>query len=209
MRYTVSLSRRCALLIAILSPALLGSEFKCVAVSNPSTTTARIDQLEPIAPRVGDIIEARGSGNGTPPLQFAWDFGDGGTLVYGSHATHVYTAPGSYRVMLTVHDSLGSTARDSAQLVVSAQVAPLATTLVLHSDAIAGYPVEFVAFTFEADTDAVLYEWAFSDGQSAAGSQAAAIFPMAGVYRASVTVTNDAGAMIVAQTVFEVVDEAR
>ena len=47
------------------------------AVSNPSVATARIEVLEPATPRVGDIMNATGSGDGAPPLQFAWDFGDG------------------------------------------------------------------------------------------------------------------------------------
>ena len=55
-------------------------------------------------PRVGDIVRATGSGNGTPPLQFAWDFGDG-TLVAGMQAAHAYVAPGSYRVTFTVRDA--------------------------------------------------------------------------------------------------------
>jgi PKD repeat protein len=206
MRYTPSLSRRGVLLIAIISPALLGSEFKCVAVSNPSVATARIDQLEPTTPRVGDVMQATGTGNGAPPLQFAWDFGDGGTLAHGSHAAHVYTAPGSYRVTLTVRDAIGNTARDSAQVAVSARISPSVATLVLVSDTVAGQPVEFVATTFDADAGALNYDWTFSDGQSATGSQAAVIFPMAGVYLVSVTVTNDVGAIAVAQMTFEVVD---
>lgn len=204
MRYTPSFSRRCVLLIAIVSPALMGSEFKCAVASNPSLATARIDQLEPADPRVGDIVQATASGNGTPPLQFAWDFGDGGTLAYGSQAAHVYTAPGSYRVMLTVHDARGQTARDSEQIIVSARVPPSVPTLVMVSDAIASQPVEFLTLTFEADANALSYEWMFSDGQSAIGPQAVVIFPIAGVYRASVTVTNGAGEIAVAQIVFEV-----
>lgn len=206
MRYTPSFSRRCVLLIAIVSPALMGSEFKCAAVSNPSLTTARIDQLEPAAPRAGDVVQATASGNGTPPLQFAWDFGDGGTLAYGGRAAHVYTDPGSYRVTLTVHDARGQAARDSEQITVSPRVPPSMPTLVTVSDAIASQPVEFLALTFAADASALSYEWTFSDGQSAIGPQAAAIFPIAGVYRASVTVTNDAGEIAVAQIVFEVAD---
>src|SRR5690242_4404703 len=107
MRYASSFSRRCVLLIAIISPALMGSEFKCAVVSNSTLATARIDQLEPAAPRVGDVVQATASGSGTPPLQFAWDFGDGGTLAYGAQAAHVFSAPGSYRITLTVHDARG------------------------------------------------------------------------------------------------------
>jgi PKD repeat protein len=206
MQYTPSFSRRCVLLIAIISPALMGSEFKCAVVSNPSLATARIAQLEPAAPRVGDVVQATASGSGTPPLQFAWDFGDGGTPAYGGQAAHVYSAPGSYRVTLTVHDARGQTAHDSEQINVSARVPPSMPTLVTVSDAIASQPVEFLALTFEADAGALSYVWTFSDGQSAIGPQPTAIFPIAGVYRALVTVTNDAGEIAVAQIVFEVAD---
>jgi PKD repeat protein len=203
MRSTPSFSRRCVLLISIISPALMGSEFKCAAVSNSSVATARIDQLEPATPRVGDVVQATASGSGTPPLQFAWDFGDGGTLAYGSQVAHIYSAPGSYRLTLTVHDARGQIARDSEQVTVATRVPPSMPTLVMMSDAIVNQPVEFLALTFEADASAA---WTFSNGQSAVGPQAAAIFPVAGVYRASVTVTNHAGEITVAQIVFEVAD---
>ncbi|GFE79348.1 hypothetical protein GCM10011487_13480 [Steroidobacter agaridevorans] len=155
---------------------------------------------------MGDIVQATASGSGTPPLQFAWDFGDGGTLVYGGQAAHVYTAPGSYRVTLTVYDASGHTARDAEQVTVSARVPPLMPTLVMVSDAIANQPVEFLALTFAVDDRALSYDWTFSDGQAAIGSQAAVIFPTAGVYRASVVVTDDAGETAVAEVVFEVAD---
>jgi len=204
MRPTSSLSRRCVLLIAIMSPALLGSQFKCVAVSSPSVATARIERLDPISPRVGDIMQATGSGNGTPPLQFAWDFGDG-TLAGGRQAAHVYTAPGSYRVIFTVRDANGTLASDSSQVVVSARVTLPMVSLVLVSDAVAGQPVEFAALPLEAEATALTYEWTFSDGQSASGSQAATIFA-AGSYLVFVTVTNDLGEIAVAQIAFQVVD---
>jgi len=56
MRSGSSLSRCGVLLIAIISPALLGTQVRCVAVSNPSEATARIQQIEPLMPRVGDIV---------------------------------------------------------------------------------------------------------------------------------------------------------
>jgi PKD repeat protein len=207
MRSGSSLSRRGVLLIAIISPALLGSEFKCVAVSNPSVATARIEQIEPIMPRVGDIMRATGSGNGAPPLQFAWDFGDG-ALAGGMQAAHAYVAPGSYRVTLTVRDATGNTASDSSQVAVSARVSSSVLSLVLVSNAVAGQPVLFAALPLEENASALSYVWTFSDGQSAIGPRAAATFPVAGMYLASVTVTNDFGAIAVAQTAFHVVDAA-
>jgi PKD repeat protein len=201
MRPAPSLSRRCALLIVIASPALLGF-FRCVVISSPSVATASIDRLEPTTPRVGDIVQVTGSGNGTPPLEFAWDFGDGARSV-GAQAAHAYTAPGSYRLMLTVRDSFGNFASDAAQVVVSARIPSSMISLV--SDAVADQPVVFAASELEENAGALTHTWTFSDGQSAIGSQVAATFPMAGMYLASVTVTSDLGAMAVTQMAFEVV----
>jgi hypothetical protein len=206
MRSTPSLSRRSVLLIAIISPALLGSQFKCVAVSNPTVATARIEQIEPFTLRVGDIMQVTGSGNGAPPLQFAWDFGDGAEAV-GMQAAHAYTAPGSYRVTLIVRDAAGHTASDASQVSVSAPISSSVLSLVLISDAVAGRPVVFAASPLEEDAGALTYAWTFSDGQSAIGPRAAAIFPAEGMYLASVTVTNELGAIADAHIAFHVMDE--
>ena len=202
-----SLSRRGALLIAIISPALLGTEFRCVAVSNPTVAQARIEQIEPIMPRVGDIIRVTGSGDGTPPLQFAWDFGDG-TQTVGMEAVHAYLAPGSYRVTFTVRDANGNTAHDSSQVTVSARISSSVLSLVLVSDAVAGQPVLFATLPLDQRADALSYVWTFSGEQSAIGPLAAAIFPVAGMYVACVTVTDDLGAIAVAQIAFHVGDAA-
>lgn len=211
MRSGSSLSRRGMLLIAIISPALLGSEFKCVAVSNPSVATvraaARIEQIEPLMPRVGEIMRVTGSGNGTPPLQFAWAFGDGAQAV-GFQAAHAYLAPGSYRVVLTVRDAVRNTASDSSQVTVSALLPSSALNLVLVSGAVAGQPVLFAALAVEEHANALSYVWTFSDGQSAVGPRVAATFPVAGMYMARVTVTTDLGAIAVAQVAFHVMDAA-
>jgi hypothetical protein len=207
MQHTPSLSRRWVLLIAMISPALLGSQFKCVAISNPSVTTAHIDELEAVTLRVGDVMHVSGSGTGAPPLQFAWDFGDGDTLAYGTQAAHVYTTQGNYRVTLSVRDAIGNVARDSTQVVVSGRVSLVSPALI--SDAVTGRPVEFAALTLEGDATALTYSWMFSDGQSAMGSQVDAIFPLPGVYFVWVTVSNDLGAVAVAPLAFEIIDAAR
>lgn len=207
MRSRSSLSRRNVLLIAIISPALLGSQFKCVAVSNPTVVTARIEQVEPITLRVGDIMRVTGSGNGAPPLQFVWDFGDG-AQASGMQAAHAYTAPGSYRVTLIVRDDEGHTASDSSQVAVATRLSSSILNVVLASHAIAGQPVVFAALPLAQEASALTYAWTFSDGQSAIGPRTAATFPAAGMYAASVAATNELGALVVAQTAFHVMDEA-
>jgi hypothetical protein len=207
MRSGSSLSRLGALLIALICPALLGSEVKCAFVSNPTVATARIEQIEPVMPRAGEIVQAMGTGNGTPPLQFAWDFGDG-TFVPTMQASHAYVAPGSYRITFTVRDAHGNAARDSSQITVSARISSAAFGPVLVSDAVAGQPVMFAALPFGERASALSYVWTFSGGQSAFGPRAVAIFPVAGMYLASVTVTNDLGAISAAQIPFHVADAA-
>jgi chitodextrinase len=208
MRSATSLSRRGLLLIAISSPALFGSYFKCVAVSNPTVTTARIEVVEPITLRVGDVMRVTGSGDGAPPLQFAWDFGDG-SQAGGMQATHAYMAPGSYRVTLVVRDAVGSTASDFSQVSVSGRPSSSLLNVALLSPAVAGQPVIFEASPLQSDAGALTYVWTFSDGQSAFGARPAAIFPAAGTYVASVSVETDLGAVAGAQMVFHVMDGAR
>ena len=208
MRSGSSLPRPGMLLIAIVSPALLGSYFSCTVVSNPTVATARIEQLEPAVLRVGEIMRATGRGDGAPPLQFAWDFGDGATGV-GMQAAHAYAAPGRYRVTLTVRDALGNIAADSSEVAVSARVSSSLLSLVHVSDAVAGQPVVFDALPLEDNASALTYLWTFSDGQSAIGPQAVAIFPAAGTYLVSVTATNEHGAIAVTQIAFHVEDAAR
>jgi hypothetical protein len=207
MRSGSSLSRRGALLIAIISPALLGSQFKCVAISNPTVATARIEQIEPDMPRVGEIMRVTGNGNGTPPLQFAWEFGDG-TTAAGMQAAHAYLAPGSYRLTFIVRDVNGNTDSDSAQVNVADRISSSVLSLALVTVAVAGQPVLFAAVPLEDRAHTSRYEWTFSGGQSSIGPRAAAIFPAAGMYLASVTMTNDRGTIVAAETAFHVADAA-
>lgn len=207
MRSGSSLSRCGVLLIAIISPALLGTQVRCVAVSNPTAATARIQQIEPVMPRVGDTVRVTGTGTGTPPLKFAWDFDDG-TQVPGMEAAHVYLAAGSYRITLTVRDALGNVSVDASQVIVSPRLPSSGLSLVLGSDAVAGQPVLFAALGLEEVASAQNYVWIFSGGQSAIGPRAVAIFPMPGAYVASVTVTDEVGAITVAQISFQVGDPA-
>jgi hypothetical protein len=203
-----SLSRRSAMLLAIISPLLLGANFKCVAVSNPSVTTARIDELEPTAPRVGDVVQARGSGAGTPPMQFSWDFGDGSPDMPGSQAAHIYDSPGTYHITLTVRDAFGALSRDAAQLIVSTRLQVPSQHAILMSNAVAAEPVSFQAVPLEADENELTYVWSFSDGQSFVGAAPTLIFPTRGFYLASVRIASDLESIAAREMTFEVMDAA-
>jgi PKD domain len=204
-----SLSRLGVLLITIVSPALLGF-VKCVFVSNPTVATARIERIEPNSPRAGEIVRVSGTGTGTPPLLFTWDFGDGTVVADGMQAAHVYLVPQGYRITFTVRDANDNVARDAAQIVVAPGIpAPKVVTstlgLVLVSSGIAGQPMQFAAMPLGPEAAGVAnYLWTFSDGQSAIGSQVAATFPVAGMYSAAIAKTNDLGEVTVAHISFRV-----
>ena len=77
----------------------------------------------PYSGQVGQAITFDGRGSQGPIVSYTWDFGDGfsGT---GAVVTHAYSMPGTYTVRLTVRDSYGRTATDTAQVTVSAPTRP-------------------------------------------------------------------------------------
>ena len=73
----------------------------------------------PANPVIGQTVTftATTSG-GTPPVTFAWTFGDGGTAT-GNPVTHAYGASGSFPVQVTATDSASHTATRSKSVPVS------------------------------------------------------------------------------------------
>ena len=63
----------------------------------------------PALPAAGAAITFTGTATGTPPLAFAWDWGDGASAG-GSPVTHAYVLSGTYEVVLTVAGPCGARA---------------------------------------------------------------------------------------------------
>ena len=59
---------------------------------------------------------------------FSWDFGDNTPVKQGSSATHTYTAPGTYHVVLTGQDAAGNTGTGSVDVVVTTATTPTTPT---------------------------------------------------------------------------------
>ncbi len=62
----------------------------------------------PLTPTVGQAVTFTASAEGTPPITFAWDFGDGATGV-GAVVAHTYAMAGTYSVTLTATNCLTAT----------------------------------------------------------------------------------------------------
>jgi PKD repeat protein len=167
-----------------------------------STTQVTVANVAPTANAGGDEIGDEGStisfgGSATDPgvldvLTYAWDFGDGGTAT-GASASHVYARHGSYTATLTVSDGDGGVGTSVAHVTVR-NVAPVADA---GADASSneGDAVQFAGTATDAGAlDVLTYAWDFGDGSGATTAGASHVYVQDGVYVATLTATDDAGA---------------
>ncbi|WDN90782.1 hypothetical protein BuS5_03753 [Desulfosarcina sp. BuS5] len=56
-------------------------------------------------------------------MSYLWNFGDG-TTSSEQNPSHVYTAPDTYNVTLTVTDNEGASGEDSVDVVIAADLTP-------------------------------------------------------------------------------------
>lgn len=100
--------------------------------SDSSSATIGTGNLPPVADAggpysgtVNSAIQFDGSGSSDPDgsiVAYQWDFGDG-TIDTTANPSHVYAAPGTYNLTLTVYDDSGAMDADAT----SVEVAPLAS----------------------------------------------------------------------------------
>ncbi len=100
---------------------------------------------------------------GTPPLKFAWNFGDSATSLLAD-PVHSYLGPGSYAARVVVTDGTGATSTASVNVTVSS---PPGSFSVLFSASPPGGQAP-VAVTFQSTvsngTLPYAYTWTFGDG---------------------------------------------
>lgn len=144
------------------------------------------------------LVQFQGSATGgLPPYQWNWAFGDGNTASTQS-PPHLYSAVGAYQATLTVMDSRGATAIDTATATISDLLPPLPEFTSTPASPIVGSTVSFDASpttTREPNTTVILYEWRFGDGQTSAGSTpyATHVYANAGTFPVVLTVTDTLG----------------
>lgn len=137
-------------------------------------------------------------GNSTGTISsFSWSFGDGAT---GETSTidHQYTIPGTYNAKLTVTDLSGTTSSETIAISVTEGLTVISPPIaVISSSTALGQAPLDVYFNGEGSTapnsTISLYHWDFGDGATATGVNSSHIFPIAGTFTTTLTVTNSEG----------------
>jgi len=125
-------------------------------------------------------------------LGYSWSFGDGTTSASGPTTSHIYTAPGTYTVRLTVTDSSGLQSTTSHQITVDELPTASFTG---PTSGLAGTAVRFDGSgSTDPDGSIAGYSWSFGDGTtSAAGPITSHPYSAPGTYTVTLTVTDSSG----------------
>ena len=155
----------------------------------------------PVQMNVQATFDASAStpGANATSLTYAWTFGDGATAT-GRTVTHAFTTVGTFVVTLTVTNDRGLSASATQSITVAASPSPTGDFVVSPVPQVAGDPVTFNATGVRpsAGRTIVSYNWNFGDNTgNASGVVVTHIFPTAGTFVTVLTVTDDAGQVIV------------
>lgn len=147
--------------------------------SMPSTQQVSVPMVNVMGPRAILTGPAMGmlnteltfDGSGSTPdgdlKNYAWNFGDTSMTAGATKksASHSYTSPGTYRVTLTVTDSLSQNDTTELQVVIGT-VGPVAVCNWMPQPALQGVPVQFdgTASTAPMPATVTTYLWDFGDG---------------------------------------------
>lgn len=118
----------------------------------------------------------------TGATQWSWDFGDGSTSTQ-QNTTHVYAAPGTYIVSLTVKNTAGQSS--------ISQLVTLTAVPVANFD----YNVNAATVTFvdRSTNQPTAWAWDFGDGATSTAENPTHVYNAAGTYTVSLTASNTAG----------------
>lgn len=152
----------------------------------------------PYTGAVGVAVPFSGAGSSDPdgdPLAFDWSFGDGVTGT-GVTLSHAYAAAGVFTVALTVGDGKGGsdTATTTATITTVANKPPVANAGPDKSVALGGAVTLDGSGSSDPDGSIASFQWSFGDGTSGSGAVVPHTYAAAGVFTATLTVTDNSGA---------------
>src|SRR6266480_655710 len=128
------------------------------------------------------------AGDGTPPYEFAWDFGDE-TGAGGAAVVHAYGSSGTKTATCTVTGAGGDHA--TVSVVVEIYSVPTMAASVDRPNASPGTELTFTA-TAAGGSGTFTFDWAFGDESSAKGPKVTHAYTSPGRYTAIVTVQDAA-----------------
>jgi uncharacterized protein (TIGR02145 family) len=124
------------------------------------------------------------------PAYWNWNFGDGETSTL-KNPSHIYKAPGTYNVCLTVDNNAGNDSHCSYIIVDYAPGnSPVAAFTVSSISIILGQSVQF---TDQSAYTPTTWNWDFGDGSKSTLKNPSHTYSETGVYTVSLTVTNNSG----------------
>jgi PKD repeat protein len=163
---------------------------------SPQPPVARI--AAPATGQVGQQLFFDGTGStGSARLAgYDWNFGDGATAS-GAQVQHTYSRPGNYQVSLTVTDENGrsNTAYMAIRIIDAPPAQPPQVNLSGPAQAQINQQVTFDGSGAVASTplDEPAFIWNFGDGATGAGRTVNHVYPQAGQYEVSLTVSDQNG----------------
>jgi PKD repeat protein len=181
------------------------------ATTEPQAPIA--DAGGPYTEEVGTAVQFDGSASTDPDgsiVSYSWDFGDGSALGTGVGPVHIYTASGSYTVMLTVTDDQGmtGTAQTTAEITeVNVPQPPVADAGGPYNAQV-GSAVQFDgSASTDPDGSIVTYSWDFGDNSPAGtGVNPVHTYSATGDYTVILTVTDDQGMTDMGQTTAQITE---
>jgi PKD repeat protein len=144
----------------------------------------------PNNPGVNQDVFFNGSASTATNATYAWDFGDG-SRGSGVSATHQYSQPGTFTVLLTVTSENGQSNTSSRTIAVSANLPPTAAVFTFSPTQPAVN--QDVVFATTTIVSGVRFTWEFGDGATASGAPTTHRYSRAGTYTITLRVTNDIG----------------
>jgi PKD repeat protein len=128
---------------------------------------------------------------GEEPYIYEWDLADGQGTTREQNPTTTYKEEGIYTIILTVTDSTGDIATDTAEVIVQGEEEILVSAGGPYNTVI-GVPVYFTA-TAAGGLAPYGYLWDFGDGSSGTTSRPFHIYDNTGTYTVTLTVTDSEG----------------